>query len=75
MRNKNSNEINLLKAEDERYEFDLYMRRLIKTLEFLEQVVDEKVQNDEELREKLINKILGLNTLQTIYKNCHREQK
>jgi histone deacetylase complex regulatory component SIN3 len=28
VRNKNSNEINLLKAEDERYEFDIYMKRL-----------------------------------------------
>ena len=27
---KNLNEINLLKAEDERYEFDLYLKRLSK---------------------------------------------
>jgi histone deacetylase complex regulatory component SIN3 len=40
VRNKNSNEINLLKAEDERYEFDLYMRRLTKTLSLLDEILE-----------------------------------
>lgn len=42
VRNKNSNEINLLKAEDERYEFDIYMKRLEKTYSMLERLLDDK---------------------------------
>ena len=75
VRNKNSNEINLLKAEDERYEFDLYMRRLTKTLSLLELYTDENVEKDEKQKEKIVNKIIGLGSLQMIYKNCHRDQK
>ena len=40
VRFKNVNEVNLLKSEDERYEFDLYMMRLNKSSMLLEQIIN-----------------------------------
>ena len=42
VRNKNTNEINLLKAEDERYEYHLYFKKLCKARELAEKYLDEK---------------------------------
>ena len=39
VRFKNSNEVNLLKSEDERYEFDLYMMRLHKSHAMLDKIL------------------------------------
>ena len=65
----------MLKAEDERYEFDLYMKRLNKTLDLLNLIIDEENPIDEKKKEKLIGQVVGLGSLQMIYKNTHRDQK
>jgi len=51
------------------------MKRLVKSLELLEHLLDENSNFDEAAREKIIKKIVGLGSLQTLYKNCHRDQK
>ena len=51
------------------------MRRLITTLRFLEEVTDETSEKDEEVREKLMNRVISMGVLQIIYKNSHRDQK
>lgn len=75
VRNKNLNEINLIKAEDERYEFDIYMKKLEKTKDLLEKVTDEKLSNSEKERAELINKVINMGVLQIIFKNCNKDQK
>ena len=75
VRNKNGNEINLLKAEDERYEFDIYMKRLQKASQLLDKLLDEEEVLSEEDRYKIMGQMIGMGALQMIYKNCHREQR
>lgn len=82
VRFKNSNEVNLLKSEDERYEFDLYMMRLNKSYGMLEKILNwlqDKPSNDKPLTEEkveaLVEKIISMGIIQLIYKNCSKEQK
>lgn len=75
VRNKNSNEINLLKAEDERYEFDIYMKRLQTAQKLLDKLLDEKICKRQEQKQLLINKIISMGVLQLIYKISHKDQK
>lgn len=69
VRNKNLNEINLLKAEDERYEFDIYMKRLQLSLRLLGKIEQSASVVE---REAHINKFISLGILQILYKNCSR---
>lgn len=73
VRFKNSNEVNLLKSEDERYEFDLYMMRLNKSYAMLEKILN---VNDTSLTEEKINilieNIISMGIIQLIYKNCSK---
>jgi len=69
------NEINLLKAEDERYEFDLYFKKLSKTKELIDSYLDESNGLDDTQRLKKLKVALSLGTIQLIYKNCREDQK
>lgn len=44
-------------------------------MSLLNSIVDEEKEKTEKEKEKIIEKIIGLGSLQMIYKNTHRDQK
>lgn len=75
VRSKNPYEHNLLKAEDERYEFDLYIRRLKKAESILVKMISDLSLDPTKTFDKEIDIIISLGIIQLIYKNGNKEQK
>ena len=64
-----------MKAEDERYEFDLYIRRLKKAESILSTIVSGLTIDPNKDFTKEVNTIISLGIVQLIYKNGNKDQK
>lgn len=75
IRVKNSYEENLIKAEDDRYEFDIYCKRLEKTLETVDRIVAKLRERSDYDASADIQLVISLGIIQTLYKNTSKEQR
>lgn len=75
IRVKNTHEENLIKAEDDRYEFDIFFYRLKKSLTLLDKISTALEENADAKLDKEMKLVLNLGVIQTLYKNCSKEQR
>lgn len=75
MRVRNNFEENLIKAEDDRYEIDLNLKRLKKGIEMLEVIVSKLMEDPNAEVEPIVNRAINFGVIQYVYKNATKEQK
>lgn len=65
----------MIKAEDDRYELDINLKRMKKSLEILDQIVDNLTEMPTADVSGLLRKVLGLGIMQYFYRNVSKEFK